>query len=425
MSTSPAPSATAPLMRRRTPTATSNAWVRLVLADLRTGVPPIFGVLSCMVAVGLGFAVAHPDQSQWADRFNLALLVCAFTGPLAFAGAAAHTGALNRQGLLDLAATSGRGRYAFARIGAAASLTFALLAGALSAVVLLHTVPPRPPLTAAMLLLPTTAVLLTVLCSLVGSVAGARHPSTLVPVTGAAAVFAWLYGGTLLPGTANLVSPVDSGSSYEPFTQPNPALYAGFALALAAAAGLAWALLHDQTRMGRVITAGVAAAAVASGVLLAAVGGTDRLVMLPPPERPACDAAGRVSVCLWPGMADQLPTVLAAATAVTTELGPYLTVPDTFDQEGLAPQPGVAVFRLSTLDTDIDTNKQRMIDALIPPCPSGALDNSARDALLAWARSRLHTDFSEYDTTAAQVTALPPAEQQRWVDDKLDQISRC
>ena len=413
-------------MQRRSPIAPLSRWARLVSVDLRSGVPPIFGLLSCLVAVGLGFAVAHPEQPQWADRFNLALLVCAFTGPLAFAGAAAHNGTLHRQGLLDLAATGGRGRYAFARVGAIASLTYALLAVALSTtVVLLHTVPPRPPLTASMLLLPTTAVLLTVLCSLGGSVAGARHPSPLVPVVGAAVVFAWLYGGTLLPGAANLVSPVDSGSSYQPFTEPKSALYGGFALALAGAAGLAWALLHDQTRVVGAITIGVAAAVVGTGVVLSGAGGVERVVVLPPPERSACATDRGLTTCVWPGMADQLPTVLAAATAATIELGPYLTVPDTFDQEGLASRSGVAVFRLATLDTDLDTNKQRMIDAVVPPCPSGALDSPARDALLGWARSRLHTDFSAYDTAAAAVAALPLDEQRRWVAGRLDQTSRC
>lgn len=400
-------------------------WWLLVWRDATTGIPLIFGALSCLLAVGLGLAAAHPEDRQWADRFNLAFLICAFTGPLGFAAAAAHTGSLYRQGLLDLAATSRRGRYAFARVAAGASLAWALLTVALTTgVVLLAAVPPRPPLTPAMLLLPAAAVALMIGCSLAGSVTGTRHPSTLVPAVGAAAVFAWLYGGTLLPGAANLISPVDSGSFYEPFTQPNGGLYGGLALILVGAAAVTWALL--QNRRSLVWSAASAAAVVvAAGGVLIATSSFERVVALPPPARSACATNSTVTVCLWPGMADQLPTVLAAATTVTDHLGPYLQVPATFVQEGLNPQPGALTFRTSTSDVDPESNQQRMVDALLPECTSGALDNPARDKLVDWARYRLGAAFSQYDTEAAALAALPRALQRRWVEDQLDRARRC
>lgn len=124
-------------------------------------------------------------------------------------------------------------------------------------------------------------------------------------------------------------------------------------------------------------------------------------------------------------MGDQLPTVLAAATTVTDQLGPYLQVQATFVQEGLNPQPGALIFRTSTLDVDAESNQLRMVDALLPECTSGALDNSARDQLVDWARYRLGAAFSQDDTEAAAVANLPHALQRRWVQDQLDQARRC
>lgn len=328
---------------RRNPIGT----LRILVTEATTGATLVIGGLMVVVAavggLSVGLELAAPN---WANPLTLAMVGMMYIVPLG-AGAIAWTVRdYRRRGVAALAASSARGARMPAVVRTGAVTAWMVLAY----LVLFVTIAARSPLAgaapypAALMLVPVL-LLLVAACALAGLAVGWGSRNRLAPFGLAAVVFGALFVSIYLRSWVGHLSPIDAGTSYPTYLQPDVGLFAARMAGLAGLAVLGAAVLVPR-RLVRVLAAVVGLALVAGAVT--GVRGIDprRYDYRAAPRHPAC-ATGTVSLCVRPEDAHQLGEAARILDRVAASLRPFLPVPSRFSAPGMefdaVQRPGVFV----------------------------------------------------------------------------------
>ncbi|MFC3687328.1 hypothetical protein [Aquipuribacter hungaricus] len=399
------------------------------------GVPLYAGILMVAVSVlAAGSAGSAGSLSPgWAAPLSTGAATATFLAPVAAGASVVHVQARRRKGWLDAAASTPRGAsgaVCLSAVSLSVVTVAALTVGTLVAVVRADL---AGPFTAAMLLLPATAVLMCAAAVLLGVWTGTLTRSRLAgPVLSIA-----LYGSA----TASLYSRIDGRSwllwlepypldfSYSLALEPDPGYWLPKLAALGAVA-LAVLLVLDHRRALGVL------AAVAGGAVLLAAATTlqpDVVRLRTPPTDPPCLDQSGVRVCTWPEATHLAPAILAAAVTVRKHNEDVLPdLPSTYNQLGLQPeqpgQPGpvgaATVDVLTVDDSDSTSVLAEVRAASLPPsrCPYEPASADLRGDVVELMAVRagepvLREPGDEIEVLAQQSDVV----QARWVQDTLEE----
>ncbi len=232
----------------------------LLAVHASSGVPFMAGLFSAAVALAVGVLFDASIGGLWADALNLPLTAAGYLVPIAAGSAATAAGALARTGVLALAATAPDGR----RRAVLLSWCAVVLWQVVSLGVLLVIAPVRlsaaGSLSAPMVLLPASALVLLLAATAVGTVIGTRWPSPVVAPILALAVFVPLYAFIYADGRAAAFAVIFPGTFYQPWFEPHVELVtAQIGLVGSVLLGAGAALLRG--RRGAVVGAGAAVCA--------------------------------------------------------------------------------------------------------------------------------------------------------------------
>lgn len=321
---------------------------RVVFVDVGTGVPLATGVLTWLVATALAVSANVTQFSPGAaDPLNYVLTSTAFIGPLSAGAGALHAAAVVRSGVAGLAETTVRGQASTFRVAALSVAFWQVFAVVTAAVVvLLRADVAGGANTASMLMLPLLAVVLVLVCVLLGVAIGSRWTSLVVPPAVTVAVFAWIYGCSFATGKPQRLSPVYPDVFYRVWFEPHTILVASQAGVLAAVAVLLAARVVASRRAMTVVVGVVLL--VAAGSLWAATDASSVQYRQAPAHSP-CRQIDSVSLCYWPQSANQVGASLRALALVHTRLRGLTQTPTRFAETGLSDRlPDRRPFELPT-----------------------------------------------------------------------------
>lgn len=403
---------------------------RVAAVEATRGVPLYAGVLMVAVSV-LAAGSAGALSPGWAAPLSTGAATATFLAPVAAGASVVHVQTRRRKGWLDVAASTPRGAsgaVCLSAVSLSVVAVAALTVGTLVAVVRADLV---GPFTAAMLLLPATAVLMCATAVVLGVWVGTLTRSRLA---GPALSIA-LYGSA----TASLYSRIDGRSwllwlepypldfSYSLALEPDPAYWLPKLAALGAVA-LAVLLVLDHRRGLGALTA------VTGGAVLLAAATTlqpDVVRLRTPPIDPPClDQAG-LRVCTWPEATNLAPAILAAALDVREQNDAVLPdLPSTYHQLGVQPrlQPGLVgaatVDVLTVDDNDPASVLAEVRAASLPPsrCPDDAASVDLRSDILELMAARAGEPvLREPGNEIADLVKQSDDAQARWVQDTLEE----
>lgn len=398
------------------------ALVRLVLTDATSGIPWLTGILTVVVAAGLGLAVdVSGFVPGWADPLNLGLTAVAFLCPLAAGGAAAQSSRLGRDGLTILAATAPRGPRAVFAVSFVSVLSWQVTAYWMMLGLMLVRSDLSGPFAWSMLLLPASAVAYIGLATALGTWVGSRFQGGLAAPVAALAVFLWIYVGSYASGGWERLSPIYPATFYQYYLQPNAALVATQALAAVAITCVAIASCLSRSRAWLLASACAVAAAVGLGV-----GTTSEPVEYrSPPEVAACESRSGTTVCVWPESREQLNDALDAIVAVREAAGSLLRTPRLYRQEGLEDQEG-ALFPLPAPGEGDYVFRAVLAASPKPRCGSRPSPTSvdAAGRLQGWLQARVDPS-SITDPELSQLVQASPSRQSDWIERRMAEVRAC
>lgn len=387
----------------------------VVLAEMKSGTLLVGGITALFLAVVLP-ALTRSDALLWSDRSILAALVGVFTAPV-IAAATCLQVSRRMAGMGDPAEASVSGRGFVARVGGlAGSLWAAVIALVQILSAILFGFPIDQSLTIPTALPWLLCVMVLLAAVSVGAVVGSKSRGYGWGAVLALMVFVWLYGTTFLEGRWSILSPLDNGTVFTSYQEPAVGLLVlhvtvSVAVILGAAALLARPL-------GARISAGVVAAALAVGCVVAGAGmDPSRVRNQPLTQDPVCDRGSGIELCVWPMMAEALQPQLDQLIITRNIVDGRWRVADTFAQEGL-PDTVVGSRLYISDEPSLESDIIAAVLAVLPTCAATRAGEEAHSNIQSWLFSRVDAGWAP-GSEPAEVAQQPEGEQTRWLRGQL------
>jgi hypothetical protein len=394
--------------------------LHLTVVDATSGALALFGTLMCMAALALAVLLKAPDMLPgWADPLNLALTSALIFAPVSGGIAAVHAGNLNRSRMLDLAATCPNGQWrALVRAGVGV-FSWAVLALAIFTIVVLVGADLQGPVSAAMWLLPTQALMLIGAAATLGTAVGARLTWYLTgPVTTLV-----LYGVLFrLDVSGARLSPVYTDIYYQVRFEPNVRLLLAVHLALAAVMVFVAALALRTTRT-LTKAVGVLGAVACAGLCVAQLGAAaPGDTQLREGGSGTCSTRSHTRLCVWPENSERLDAALGALVEVTEAARPVMPVVENYEEPGLRGGDAAHLYVMPGFGEDVYLGAA--VSAVVPaPCDSRTAQVAFE--LQALIYERLDPGSSAPALGAAAIAQNSLAAQREWAGERLRQLAAC
>lgn len=294
------------------------------------------GLILCVTSLAIALLTDTSGLLPgWADPLNLSLTACLFLGPVAAGGAAVRSHLLATQGMMELAASTTRGRWGVRILTWLGFAAWSSLAYAAFVAVTLIGTDTSGPATPSMFLLPVQAVLFLLFVTGLGVAVGSIVGNPLVGPVLAVTLFVLLSYLDLSDGALGRLSLVYADTFYRYRFEPNAELLAGIVCLLGAGAIMLAVAGHRNRRLRATILAGAVVVVGLGGAAVATAPAGD--VRLRAGSFGECASAQDVELCVWSGPGVPVEASLRALERTVAVAGRFFPVPHHFYEPGLNP----------------------------------------------------------------------------------------
>lgn len=388
---------------------------------------PVFYAGAIMLGI-TAFVVLTADTGQfspgWYDPINTGLTLACLLVPITAGVGAVEGQAMTRTGISEVALASPSGQSRTSLMLAFATAAWPLASVVLANLYLLASAQESSASKAAAVPLAFLGISILVAAALVGVALGLLYLSRLLPGVVAIGAFSLIYVPTLQSGWLTRLSPLDDGTIYRVFIQPNAAVLLEQSALFAGVGVVAGAFL--VRKQVRAVTLVIGAAVTTAAVGALTQGSVATTQFRTPPDQPTCVAQ---NVCVWPEHEYLLPELSAEVALVERAAAGLLPQPTVWAEPGLAveAESGLGIVSLPERSPSQLAIRDAVAIASVPepPCRPAPDTEDAYDAyfaLRAWIAARLalmDVEVPQVQRSAMRLVKKPESEQKSWVARKL------
>lgn len=387
------------------------------------------GALGVAVAVLVGARAGTQPDPGWYNSVTLASVTVMLLAPLCFGVTALRRQSFTASGFADVARTTPRGETGICVVSTlavggwgGAALVLGNAAAALRA-----TVSGMPDWRIMLLFLLGVAAIGTA-CAAGAALARFATSSITVAVTSVGGVMA-IMGISYLRSGLRFISPIDPGTTYAGWSQPNVDLLVR-RVGLVALIGLATVLLWVAGRIWRqLITIVIAAGVVALGVTFPSDIYAEAVIRTDT-ENVVC-STGRLPVCVWPEHRGSLAPAAEAAERVASVVAGAIPLPSRLGEPGTVARrrEGPGVVQLPSVPDDSSPEMLLAVVSTVmpeaPPCLADPAISDRRSTLFDWMMIRVGAGRLGASEEAQRIARLSLEQQRAAVHALLMSANTC
>jgi hypothetical protein len=395
------------------------------------------GALGVAVAVLICARAGTGPYPGWDNSITLGSVPMSLIAPLCFGVTALRRQSLTSSGFADVARTTPRGETGMCLVSTLAVGLWGLaaLTAGNAAAALRATVSGLPDWRIMLLYLLGVAAIAAA-CAAGAALARFAATPITVAVASVGAVMA-IMGLALLRSGLRFISPVDPGSTYMGWNQPNVELLARRVGLVAAVAVVAVSLWVAGRAWRRVQAVGAAAVALVLSLTFPSDMNAEAVIRSDT-ENMVC-STGRLPVCVWPEHRGMLTSATDAAARIATVAAGAIPLPPRLGEPGTLQRrlEGVGVLHLPTdpsqaLSTSTGAPSPDMFLAVAaavmpqaPPCAGDPVISDRRSTLFDWIMLRVGAGRLGATEDAQRIIRLPQEEQRTTIRALLAAADTC
>lgn len=394
--------------------------IRVLAAQLRSGVPATAGAVSVAVCVAIALLAELRFLPGLADPLNFNLTTLAYLGPIACGAAALHARSLVNRGVCLIASSTPAGWQGAITLGWLAILCWQLAALLLGLALTLLQSDLSGPKTAPMLLLPMLASSALIPLTLLGTVVGRKFPFRGTAPILAVVVFVLIYALSFMTNRAAVLSVIYPAVYYQIFLEPNVALLIGQVVAIG---GLSLLMMAQLSRHTFPIAVVALVGLALGGVRLATVD-PKPVQVRDPPKVVACANKHGIELCVWPEQRASLDPGLYALSRVGDAANGFIPIHRRYSQPGLG-KTSSSTYLVPESDAESEEFLFLAVRAAAPAlaCSSPKAEDSWF-AIVSWLEARA-SGMTDAPPEIMAVTRLPESQQRSWLQERIQSITAC